>query len=75
VVVVDLRGEEFEQTLHRLRRPREQRGGGRGEDNVRAGDSRAQRQPHVARGVFVDFFSIKSGVAHGVLWVESYRTL
>jgi hypothetical protein len=43
VVVVDLRGEEFEHALRRLRRRRKQRGGGRGEDNVRAGDSRAQR--------------------------------
>ncbi len=41
VVAVDLRGEEFEHALRRLRRRREQRGGkhggGRGEDNVRAG--------------------------------------
>ena len=37
VVVVDLRGEEFEHALRRLRRRREQRGGARGEDNVGAG--------------------------------------
>jgi hypothetical protein len=46
VVVVDLRGEEFEHALRRLRCRREQRGGkhvgGRGEDNSPYGDSRVQ---------------------------------
>ena len=62
MVVVDLRGEEFEHALRRLGRRREQRGGGggRGEDHVRAG-------AHGLSG-----FGLGLGLNGGVV-IEDYR--